>query len=127
VQRYGAANRELCEALAARGALVEEIATYKWALPADLQPLRDLLAKLAESKIDAVVFTSAVQVLNLFAVAGMMGRAGTLAAQLNRTLIASVGPVCSRALRDKGVTPTLEANPPKLGPLVAALDQALSN
>ena len=30
------------------------------------------------------------------------------------------------ALRDYGVTPTLEADPPKLGPLLSALDVALS-
>jgi uroporphyrinogen-III synthase len=126
VQRYGAANQLLREALEKRGASVQEIATYRWALPADTQPLNRLLESLAGSSVDAVVFTSAVQIHNLYAVAEQTGRASTLADQLNRVVIASIGPVCSRALREHGVTPSFEADPPKLGPLVAGLDEALS-
>jgi uroporphyrinogen-III synthase len=126
VQRYGAANQLLRETLEARGAGVQEIATYRWALPADTQPLNRLLDALASSSVDAVVFTSAVQIHNLYAVAEQMGRASGLADQLNRLVIASIGPVCSRALREHGVTPSFEADPPKLGPLVAGLDEALS-
>ncbi len=123
---YGAANQLLREALEKRGASVQEIATYRWALPADTQPLNQLLDALARSSVDAVVFTSAVQIHNLYAVAEKSGRASELADQLNRLVIASIGPVCSRALREHGVTPSFEANPPKLGPLVAGLDEALS-
>jgi len=126
VQRYGAANQLLREALAARGASVHEIATYRWAIPKDTQPLTALLEALAASTVDAVVFTSAVQIHNLYAVAEQCGRHAQLAGQLNRLIVASIGPVCSRALRDHGVTPSFEADPPKLGPLVAGLDAALS-
>ena len=48
-----------------------------------------------------------------------------LAGQLNRLVIASIGPVCSKALREHGITPTFEADPPKLGPLIAGLEAAL--
>ena len=126
VQRYGAANQLLREGLEKRGASVQEIATYRWALPADIRPLNQLLDALARSSIDAVVFTSAVQIHNLYAVAEQAGRSSDLATQLNRLVIASIGPVCSRALREHGVRPTFEADPPKLGPLVAGLDEALS-
>lgn len=126
VQRYGAANRVLCEELQKRGASVQEIATYRWALPSDIRPLKELLEALARSGVDAVVFTSAVQIHNLYAVAEQTGHASDLADRLSRLVIASIGPVCSRALREHGITPSFEANPPKLGPLVAALDEALS-
>jgi uroporphyrinogen-III synthase len=126
VQRYGAANRALVEALAARGAAVHEIATYRWGLPEDTRPLVALLAALERGGVDAVVFTSAVQIHHLYAVAGQTGQAEQLAAHLNRSIVASIGPVCSRALRDFGVNPTFQADPPKLGPLMAALEQALS-
>jgi uroporphyrinogen-III synthase len=126
VQRYGAANQALCAALAARGAVVQEIATYRWSLPADLGPLEALLEALARSSVDAVVFTSAVQIHNLHAVAARSGRAAELAGQLNRVVVASIGPVCSRALREHGINPSFEADPPKLGPLVAGLDEVLS-
>jgi uroporphyrinogen-III synthase len=126
VQRYGATNQALAAALEARGATVHEIATYRWALPANTQPLVDLLDALRQDRVDAVVFTSAVQMHNLYAVAQKGGNAARLAGDLNRSVIASIGPVCSRTLRDYGVTPTFEANPPKLGPLLSALDVALS-
>ena len=126
VQRYGAANQLLRGSLEARGAQVEEIATYRWALPADTQPLAALLAALARSSIDAVVFTSAVQIHNLYAVAERSGGSTDLASHLNRVVVGSIGPVCSRALREYGITPSFEANPPKLGPLIAGLEEALS-
>jgi uroporphyrinogen-III synthase len=125
VQRYGETNRALIAALSARGASVQEIATYRWALPADTAPLERLLDALQGGSVDAVVFTSAVQVHNLYSIAERIGSAATLANNLNRSLVASIGPVCSRALRQHGVSPALEANPPKLGPLIAALEAAL--
>jgi uroporphyrinogen-III synthase len=126
VQRYGATNRELHEALMARGATVREIATYRWSLPQDIQPLINLLDALEQSRVDAAVFTSAVPMHNLFAVAERQDRAAGLVSALGRTIVASIGPVCSRALRQYGVEPSLEASPPKLGPLLNALDAALS-
>ena len=126
VQRYGQRNVELEKALQAKGADVVEIPTYRWALPEDTRPLEELIAALQRAQVDATVFTSASQAHNLFALARKLGRDGPLAANLSRTLVASIGPVCSAALREHGVRIALEAKPPKLGPLVAALDQALS-
>jgi uroporphyrinogen-III synthase len=126
VQRYGATNARLRDALLARGARVREIATYRWALPKDLQPLKDLLDALDASRVHAVVFTSAVQVDNLVAVAAALGRADSLASRLTGVIVASIGPVCSRTLLAHGVQPTFEASPPKLGPLVEGLERALA-
>jgi uroporphyrinogen-III synthase len=125
IQQYGAPNRELRAALEGLGAEVHEIATYRWALPADLRPLLNLIAALAQGRVDALVFTSAVQVHNLFSLAEP-AQAGALAEQINRCVVASIGPVCSRALERFGVKPTFEAKPPKLGPLLTALEGALS-
>jgi uroporphyrinogen-III synthase len=127
VQRYGAANRELRDALQSRHATVDEVVTYRWGLPADVEPLYELLDALRDGKVAAVVFTSAVQIQNFHAVAERAGRAGDLSRLLNGRIIASVGPVCSRALRSFGVEPTFEANPPKLGPLLAGLEAALAD
>ena len=127
VQRYGQSNLELEKALRAKGAEVVEIPTYRWALPEDTRPLEELIAALQRAQVDATVFTSASQAHNLFALAQKLGKQGPLAASLSRTLVASIGPVCSAALREHGVKIALEAKPPKLGPLVAALDRALSS
>jgi uroporphyrinogen-III synthase len=126
VQRYGVKNVELEDALKARGAEVIEIPTYRWAVPDNTRPLIELMEALARREVDAVVFTNAAQVHNLFAVADPLGRADPLRADLGRTLIASIGPVASNALREFGLTATIEASPPKLGPLISALDEALS-
>jgi len=125
VQRYGETNVELERALFARGAEIIEIPTYRWALPEDTRPLEALIAALGRGGIDAVVFTSASQAHNLFELARRIGQDEALPANLNRTRVASIGPVCSAALASRGVNIALEASPPKLGPLVAALEKAL--
>lgn len=126
VQRYGVANVELEETLKARGAQVIEIATYRWALPQDTQPLLNLIEALERGEVDAVAVTNAAQVYNFFALAERSGRALALRNGLNRTLVASIGPVSSEALKKFGVATGLEASPPKLGPFIAALEKALS-
>lgn len=126
VQRHGAANPELEGALQARGADVAEIPTYRWSLPPDSGPLERLIARLELGEVDAVVVTNAAQARNLVAVAERLGRAAPLRAALNRTLVASIGPVASAALRDAGVGVGLEARPPKMGALLSSLEEALS-
>ena len=127
VQRHGETNVELERALRAKGAEIVEIPTYRWALPEDTGPLTALIGQLERGEIDATVFTSASQVHNLFELARRIGRDESLRANLNRTLVASIGPVCSAALSTCSVNIALEASPPKLGPLVAALEKALSS
>jgi uroporphyrinogen-III synthase len=127
VQRYGETNVKLCDALGARGAPVQELPTYRWSLPADTRPLEALIERLAQSSVDAVVFTSAVQVQNLQSVAERIGRPGDLAGLMRDVIVGSIGPVCSRALRDRGIEPSFEASPPKLGPLITALQAALAS
>jgi uroporphyrinogen-III synthase len=126
IQRHGAANLELDRALEARGAQVAEIPTYRWSLPADTGPLEGLVAALERGEIHAAVFTNAEQARNLFAVATRLGKENSLRDSLNRTLVASIGPVASAALRELAVNVGLESKPPKLGALMSALDSALS-
>jgi uroporphyrinogen-III synthase len=126
VQRYGASNARLEAALEAEGARVQEIPTYRWALPPDTGPMERLIEALARGEVAAAVFTNAMQAHNLFEVAARAGREASLKADLNRTLVASIGPVCSAALKEHGVGIGLEPHPPKLGPLIEALDARLS-
>jgi uroporphyrinogen-III synthase len=126
VQRYGESNLELDQALETRGATVLEIPTYRWVMPTNTQPLVKLMDALAHDEIDAVAFTSAAQASNLFDLAEQLGRMESLRTGLNKTLIASIGPVCTKKLEKLGVAVGVEAHPPKLGPFVQALDAALS-
>jgi uroporphyrinogen-III synthase len=126
VQRYGEINRELKCALEGEGAAVTEIVTYRWALPEDTAPLLRLIDALCRSEIDLVAFTSASQATNLLTVAHGAGKEAALKQSLDRTLVASIGPVCSARLRRLGVRVDIEAKPPKLGPLIEAINAALS-
>jgi uroporphyrinogen-III synthase len=126
VQRYGSENVVLDQALDARGAQVTEIPTYRWSLPQDTAPLENLIGALERGELDATVFTNAAQLTNLLAVAERMGKTRELPELLNRTLVASIGPVASQALRDADVDVGIEASPPKLGALLSALDTALA-
>src|ERR1700730_5917868 len=126
MQRYGETNRELQAALESEGAEVIEIVTYRWDLPEDTTPLLRLIDALGRDEIDLVAFTTASQVSNLFAVAQYDGKEVSLQQSLGRTLIASIGPVCSAALRKFAVRVDIEAQPPKLGPFIDAINAALS-
>ncbi|MFN8545450.1 MAG: uroporphyrinogen-III synthase [Candidatus Binatia bacterium] len=116
VQEYGAPPTALLDALEARGLRVLRVPVYRWALPDDTGPLADAAALLGRGAADVAVFTSGVQVEHLFRVAS---DSTGLRAGCARTVVASVGPVCSEALEAHGLAPDLEAHPPKLGPLVA--------
>ena len=126
IQRFGSVNAELDRALEARGAQVTEIPTYRWSLPKDTTPLEGLVGALERGELDAVAFTNAEQARNLFAVAERMDKKDALRHALNRTLVASIGPVASAALRDAQVEVAIEARPPKLGALLSALGEALA-
>ena len=127
VQRYGETNRELEAALESEGAEVIEIATYRWAVPEDTAPMLRLIDALGRDEIDLVAFTSASQASNLFTVAERIAKEASLKDSLNRTLVASIGPVCSATLRKLAVRVDVEAKPPKLGPLIDAINAALAD
>lgn len=122
VLHYGEVNTTLTDALAARGARVEEIQLYQWELPSDLGPLSRLVRELIDGTVGALVLTSQVQCRHLFTVAERLGLSRPLADTLNgRVVVASIGPVCTKALQSYGVTPRVMPASPKMGPLVAAL------
>lgn len=118
VQEYGIPNRGLLAGLDARGLEVFRVPVYRWALPADRGPLEAAARELVAGSVDVAVFTNAAQVEHLF---GVAPDADALRAGLARTVVASVGPVCSEALDAHGVAVDLEASPPKMGPLVALI------
>lgn len=120
IQEHGAPSVELYEALSREGAIVTAVPVYKWALPEDTAPLRRALHRLASGAARIALFTSRSQVEHAFAIAAEEGVAGALRDALSRGVVASIGPVCSEALRVEGVAPDLEPEHPKMGHLVKA-------
>lgn len=118
VQEYGTPNPELLNALAGDGAEATRVPVYHWALPEDLEPLRDAVRGVAAGAFDAVVFLTAVQVIHLFEVAGGMEASSALRAGLGRAVVLSIGPSTSEELARHGLQPDLEPSHPKMGFLI---------
>lgn len=130
VQRDGDARPWLAEALAARGAEVVDVPVYRWELPADLGPARTLVQAVAACSLDAVTFTSAAAVSNLFAVAEEAGGpdlAGAVRAALDgRVVPVCVGPISAARLAAQGVRAGVHPARWRLGPMVRCLVDALA-
>jgi uroporphyrinogen-III synthase len=123
----GGGNVALAEALRARRAQVDELRTYEWRLPDDVEPVEALIRELLDGRLDAVAFTSQVQVRHLFEVATRMNCGAALRFALrHRTIVGSIGPTCSTALEQFDAPPHVVASPPKMRPLVTAVGQYLA-
>ena len=120
VQEHGAPSVELYDALRAAGAVVTPVAVYKWALPEDTAPLRSALHAIAEGSARIALFTSRAQVEHAFDLAAEEGVADAVRDALRGGVVASIGPVCSEALRAEGIAPDLEPEHGKMGHLVKA-------
>ncbi|HEX6288053.1 MAG TPA: uroporphyrinogen-III synthase [Herpetosiphonaceae bacterium] len=119
---YGERNAPLAQAMEARGAHLTELCLYEWQLPEVQTPLRDLIDALIGSRIDAIAFTSQVQLRHLLQVAAEMGNANALIDALHdKTIVAAVGPTCAAALRQAGIAPRVVPEHPKMGQMIAAL------
>lgn len=118
LQEYGASNPELLAELTERSASLLKVPVYQWALPHDLQPLRECVLGLAHARVDVVLFTTAVQVIHLMMVAQQMDRVAELLAGLRSVVVVSVGPTTTAELLHYGITPDFEPSRPKMGFLI---------
>jgi Uroporphyrinogen-III synthase len=118
----GSDAHALVQSLLGRGAHVQMVRTYRWELPRDRAPLEHLVHQLIGDGIDAVAFTTQVQVRHLFSIAEQLHRRTALCHALNhRTVVGSIGPTCSAVLQEFGVIPHVVASPPRMRPLVSAI------
>jgi uroporphyrinogen-III synthase len=125
VQEYGVSNPDLVRGLEARGARVTSVPVYRWALPEDLAPLKAAVGSVARGAVDVAIFTTGMQVVHLFQVAGMMQQEEAVRTALRRMVVASIGPTTSEELRQQQLAVDLEASHPRMGFLVReAADQA---
>jgi uroporphyrinogen-III synthase len=116
VQEYGVPPRGLQGGLTARGLHILAVPVYRWELPDDPSALRAGVAAIAAHGVDVAVFTSATQVEHAFR---MTDDPAALRDAFARVVVVSVGPVCSEAIEAHGLAVDLEADPAKLGSLVA--------
>jgi uroporphyrinogen-III synthase len=104
VQLYGEEpNRPLVDFLTGAGAQVLTVAPYVYASASDDAAVVDLIAALADARVDAIAFTSASQVDRLWQVAAAAGAETRLREGLARVRVAAIGPIVDEALAARGV------------------------
>jgi uroporphyrinogen-III synthase len=121
---YGERSDVLADSLVGWGARVTELLMYEWQLPEDTGPLDRLVDEVIAGTVDAVAFTSKVQLRHLFELAGRGDRVQPLIEALNsRTVVAAVGPTTAAELEGGGVHPRVVPTNPKMGPMIVALGE----
>ncbi len=127
VQLDGAAQQRQVEHLRAAGGDVLEVRVYEWTRPVDCEPALRLLDAACAQRLDAVTFTSAAAVANLFALAEEHDRAEALRDAFNDSVVAMcVGPVCADAVSALGARP-VQPERARLGAMVHRLTAELDS
>lgn len=115
VQEYGVTNEDLLTGLKNKGAHVVRVPVYRWTLPDDLAPLKKAIRGILDGTVDATLFTSANQIHNTLRVAAEDGLEKELCSALNRTVVCSIGPLCTEALMSHGIAVDLEPEHATMG------------
>ncbi|MEM8946853.1 MAG: uroporphyrinogen decarboxylase [Planctomycetota bacterium] len=118
VQEYGISNVSLIAGLEARGAAVESVAIYRWALPEDIGPLQENIRRIVDGEVDIAMFTSAQQLDHLLQVAESIELGDEVRQALTRIVIASIGPTTSERFESHGLGVDFEPSHGKMGQLV---------
>lgn len=118
VQEYGTANPDLTQGLIERGAQVRSVAVYRWALPDDVEPLKRTLRSIVDGQASVVLFTSAAQVDHVVKLLDDTEKLPAFRDALEKTMVASIGPVTSQRLRDHHLPVDFEPSHAKMGILV---------
>ncbi|MCY3542427.1 MAG: uroporphyrinogen-III synthase [Chloroflexi bacterium] len=126
--QYGERNAALMSALRDECETADELCLYEWQLPDDTTPMASLIDELLDGTMDVIAFTSQVQIRHLYQVAAANDvPQSELSNALNeRTIVCAVGPTCAAALADVGVATDTQPEYPKMGHMVNALAQYVS-
>ena len=118
IQEYGTANADLAQGLTERGAQVESVAVYRWALPDDVEPLKRTLRSIVHGKVSVLLFTSAAQVDHVVKLLNATDELAGFRDALVNTMVASIGPITSQRLRDHDLPVDFEPSHARMGILV---------
>ena len=128
VQEHGAPTEVAAAELRAAGAVVVPVPVYRWRLPDDPGPALRLVDAILAGDVDAVTFTSAPAVTNLFTLADLHDQGDRLRAAFKAeggVVAGCVGSVCAGAALDEGVVAPLYPDVGRLGLLVRAVADVL--
>ena len=118
IQEYGVSNPDLLAALQQRGAQVTQVPIYKWALPENIAPLREVLGAIIAGQIDALLITNAAQIDHVMQLLEQEGTTAQFKEACKKMVVASIGPTASERLRHYDLPIDFEPSHPKMGVLV---------
>ena len=118
VQEYGLSNRDLLTALEQRGARVLPVPVYRWALPEDIEPLKQVLDKILTGQVQVMLITNAAQIDHVMKMVDQAGQTAQFKAACGKLIVASIGPTASERLRSHGLSVDFEPSHGKMGVLV---------
>lgn len=118
VQEYGTSNLELLEALRQRGAEVFPVPIYRWALPEDTGPLKQVLGEIIAGNVQVMLVTNAAQIDHVMQLLEQEGTTAQFKEACRKMVIASIGPTASERLRHYDLSIDFEPLHSKMGVLV---------
>jgi uroporphyrinogen-III synthase len=118
VQEYGTSNPELLEALRQRGAEVFPVPIYRWALPEDRGPLKQVLGEIIAGTVQVMLITNAAQIDHVMQLLEQDGTTAQFKEACKKMVVASIGPTASERLRHYDLPVDFEPSHPKMGILV---------
>lgn len=123
IQEYGLPNEDLIQALKERHAEVLRIPVYRWALPENIEPLREAVRRIIAGDVSLVLITNATQIRHVFQFAVAHNLEQPLRRALERVVIASIGPTSSEAITAYGLRVHFQASSPTMDGLLAEVAQ----
>ncbi len=121
LQEYGEPNASLLAGLEARGATVITLRLYHWELPEDTAELSAALKQIADGKVDAALFTTSHQLVNVLNLAQRTGMAEQVRQGLRAAVIGSIGPDTSAMIRQHDLPVDVQPEHPTMAALVNAV------
>lgn len=118
VQEYGLPNRDLLEALKQRGANVVSVPVYRWALPEDTAPLKQVIDQILAGQVQVMLVTNAAQIDHVMQVVEQEGNTAQFKTSCRQLVVASIGPTAGERIRNHGLTVDFEPSHGKMGILV---------
>ncbi|XEC95280.1 uroporphyrinogen-III synthase [Paenibacillus tarimensis] len=123
LQLYGDPAPRVTAELEARGAICEELLPYRH-IPPEGNVVETLVGEIVAGKVDAVAFTSTVQVRYVMDCAARLNRRSEVQeAFASGVLAAAVGKVTAEALHEEGIERVLFPEEERMGSLVVAMSR----
>ncbi|WP_219834492.1 uroporphyrinogen-III synthase [Paenibacillus sp. R14(2021)] len=123
LQLYGDPSPRIIGELAGRGALCEELLPYRH-IPPEGNVVEQLIEEIIAAEVDAVTFTSTVQVRYVMGCAAKLGRLDEIRAAFSGAVLAvAVGKVTAEAIHEEGVRRVLFPEEERMGNMVVAMSK----